>query len=81
MASKTSYEYDPYDEVLIRIPPDASPNLISRNNLVWRTFGREHEEYARAIYFGQGCWECLRTLTIEQANALLAEWGYPIPEE
>ena len=32
--------------------------------------------YARAIYLGEGCWDDLTTITEEDGERLLREWGY-----
>lgn len=81
MYTNTRYEYDALCQVLIKCPPKGSPKIIDRVNPVWRDFGPEDEPYMRAIYFGQGCWECLDSVTEEEANQILSRWGHSISNE
>lgn len=34
------------------------------------------ELYTRAIWLGEGCWECLDDITEQEAEKILKEWGY-----
>ena len=74
--NETSYEYDDKYEVLIKRSPGDSPKIMRRNNLRWNDLGEQDEQYARAIYLGQGCWERLDTISEEKAQKILSEWGY-----
>ncbi len=80
MRAKISYEYDEEFQVLIQCPPEGLPKIIEKNKLVWRELGPEDEPYARAIYFGQGRWESLETVSEEEAHRILRRWGYPEKE-
>lgn len=76
MDHRTSYEYDATCEVLIMIPSDSRPKIMRRNSLQWNDFGERDEQYAKAIFLGQGCWERLDTISEEQAQQILVKWGY-----
>jgi hypothetical protein len=43
---------------------------------LWRYLGPDDDRYARAIYLGQGCWDDLTTITEEEGDRILREWGY-----
>ena len=79
MCNEIRYEYDAKGEVLIKFT--RPPKIIKRDNLVWKYLGSEDEQYRRAIYLGQGCWECLDTISEEKALGILKEWGYTIDTE
>lgn len=68
------YEYDEERQVLINT--DGLMQVIENDGLGWRELGPEYEQYARAIYRGQGCWERLEKITTKQANEILKSWGY-----
>ena len=70
------YEFDSECQVLIKCSSQDMPRIIDRTNPVWRSLGPQDEQYARAIYLGQGCWERLVTITEERAMRILTEWGY-----
>ena len=36
----------------------------------------QDENYCRAMYLGQGCWEDLEEISEEEAAMVLKEWGY-----
>ena len=76
MSTKVHYEFDVERQVLIRYSSQEMPKIIEKSNLVWRGLGPEHEQYARAIFLGQGCWERLDSITEEQAQWILTQWGY-----
>jgi hypothetical protein len=76
MKNRTYYEYDKRKQVLIRICRDEAPLIIDKNDLRWRNLGPDDDMYARAIYLGQGCWEDLTTVTKEEGDKILREWGY-----
>lgn len=79
MSNKIKYEYDSKCEVLIK--RSVPLKIIRRNNLVWKHLGPEEEQYARAIYLGQGCWERLDTISQEEAYNILKHWGYIVESE
>ena len=77
----TRYEYDyVFKDVLIRTvdtETDYSIEILHKGQTEWEPLmpGSEDDSYARAILLGQGCWEDLKRITEEEANAILAEWG------
>ena len=76
MGTKVKYEYDAAGQVLIKCSSGELPKIITKDNPVWRNFGPEDDSYARAIFLGQGCWERLETISEEDAQRILKEWGY-----
>ena len=68
------YQYDAERAVMIRLETGAAPRIISKSDPHWRALGADDEEYARAIYFGEGCWERLETVDEEAAARILSEW-------
>lgn len=74
MSTKIRYEYDAEREVLIKCSSEKPPEIIRRCELVWRSLDDRDEQYARAIFFGQGCWERLDTITEEKALCILKQW-------
>ena len=76
MSHRIHYEYDASCEVLIKIPAEGLPKIMRKNNLCWNDLCEQDEQYARAIYLGQGCWERLDTISTEQAQQILKNWGY-----
>ena len=75
--AKTYYEYDAEFEVLIRISDSGSIKVIEKSDLQWKELSQEYDQYARAIFLGQGCWERLETISEEAGNKILEEWGLP----
>ena len=61
--------YDPGDGFRIEI--------IHKYEKRWKPImeSREDDNYARAVIFGEGCWERLDFITEEEAEAILKEWG------
>ena len=72
MSAKINFEYDAIRQVLIKTPAEGLPQIIEKENLVWRDLDQQDESYAKAIYLGQGCWERLDTITEEEARQILA---------
>lgn len=72
---KTYYEYDKEMQVLIRVSSEGAPQILYRDEGVWRDFNSSDDGYMRAIYIGQGCWERLETITEETGKSILEEWG------
>ena len=81
MKKRTYYEYDKRMQVLIRMSHDKAPQIIDKKNLRWRYLGPDDDRYARAIYLGQGCWDDLTTITEEEGDRILREWGYSEEED
>ena len=75
MDNQTYYEYDRKRQVLIELSPNGSPRIIKKGEHCWRSLGPDDDRYARAIYQGQGCWEDLITITGEEGERILEEWG------
>ena len=77
-----SYSYDKFSkDVLIRkISDELGPGILHKGDKQWsRLRPREDyrdEEYCRAVYLGQGCWEDLRRINESEAFEILHEWGY-----
>ena len=76
MRAKVRYEFDEEREVLIKCSSEDLPKIIKKSNLVWKDFGPQDEQYERAIFLGQGCWERLESITETQATHILTQWGY-----
>lgn len=76
MSEGIRFEFDAQRQVLIKCSSADSPKIIEKNYLVWRDLGPQDEQYARAIYLGQGCWERLDTVDEEEARRILTNWGY-----
>ncbi len=74
--SETIYEYDSERQVLIKCSSGDSPKIIRKGKLSWQELGAQDDQYARAIFLGQGCWERLDTISEEEALQILKEWGY-----
>ncbi len=73
------YYYDEKYECLIN--SEGLMQIIQKNDLVWRELGAEYESYARAICLGQGCWELIESITEEQAQEILKNWGYDFSKD
>ncbi|MBP5385537.1 MAG: hypothetical protein J6Y57_11290 [Lachnospiraceae bacterium] len=75
------YEYDyVYKDVLIRsgeTKTGYSVEILHKGQSEWKPLmsSGEDESYARAIFLGQGCWEDLKSVTEEEADAIMEEWG------
>lgn len=78
LSAEYRYEYDADGRVLIRLMSDELPQIIRKDELIWRRLGSDvkDEPYHRAIYIGQGCWEKLRSIDEKEANGILFKWGY-----
>ena len=76
MGAKIRYEFDAEREVLIKCEPEDLPKIIRKSNLKWQYLGPEDEQYAKAIFLGQGCWERIDTITEDEAQRILTQWGY-----
>ena len=73
-----SYEYDKECEVIVRHNHDELPMLMRKSKLVWENvFDDGNNSYARAIFLGQGCWDRLINISLEEAEKKLKEWGLP----
>jgi len=83
MSTKIRFEFDAERQIMIKCSSEDSPKIIEKSNLIWRDFGPQDEPYARAIFLGQGCWERLDTITEDEAQRILTQWGYllEIPEQ
>lgn len=77
----TGYEYDAARSVLICLKQGAAPRIISKDNPQWRPLGQEDEQYRRAIFLGEGCWERLESIDAAAAECILLEWGCTAPAE
>ncbi len=71
----TRYEYDAERSVMLKIEQGKAPRIISKNEPHWRALGADDEQYARALFLGQGCWERLESVSEETAAGILQEWG------
>ncbi len=74
------YWYDYFDkDVLIRYIGEG-PEILHKGDECWSHLtprpDYKDELYCRAIYLGQGCWECLRSIDEAEALEILREWGY-----
>jgi len=69
------FEFDELCGVLIKIPSDGSPEIMRKSDPVWKCFSEGDDSYARAIYFGQGCWERLDTVSEVRARSIVLSWG------
>lgn len=76
MSKVSHYEYDEKRKALIKVLVEERPKIIKENDLCWRVLDGNHDSYLRAIYLGQGCWDDLVTVTEEEAQKILKEWGY-----
>ena len=72
---RSYYEYDEEREVLIKIQSGELPKILRRSEGRWRDLKYTEDSYIRAIYIGQGCWERLETITLEEGQRILKEWG------
>ena len=77
-----SYSYDKFSkDVLIRsIDDEIGPEILHKGDTQWSPLrpreDYKDEEYCRAIYLGQGCWEDLLRIDETEALEILREWGY-----
>lgn len=75
------YEYDSKCEVLIRMGEGKLPEICKKSDPEWKLLlsgSAENEQYARAVYLGQGCWERLRDVSEEEAILILKKWSNPM---
>lgn len=76
------YEYDIVDkDVLIRcVDNEHYHEILHKGDKQWRALiprpDDKDELYCRAIWLGEGCWECLDPISEEKAERILKEWGY-----
>ncbi len=76
------YRYDVFSkDVLIHSSFDENgPHILHKGDKQWSQLRPrpdfKDEEYCRAIYLGQGCWEALRTIDESEVLQILREWGY-----
>ena len=66
--------------VLIRkADKDSIPEILHKGDKKWMPLKPQpdyrDEDYCRAIYLGQGCWEDLEQITEEEDAEILKEWG------
>lgn len=73
---RSYYEYDEEREVLIKIQSGELPKILHRSERRWRDLNYSDDSYMRAIFMGQGCWERLETITLEEGQRVLKEWGF-----
>ena len=76
------YHYDSYNKnVLIRERGNGNyPEILHKGDDQWSDLkphpNDKDELYTRAIWLGEGCWEWLDSITEQQAQEILEEWGY-----
>lgn len=72
----TRYITDKNRSIIIRCG-DETRQIITKSNPKWEDIyaGGEYDEYARAIAFGEGCWEDLRFIDENEAVGILINWG------
>ena len=80
MAVYYKYDYSSKDVLIRRLEEASSPEILHKGNREWETLkprpDYKDEDYCRAIYLGQGCWEDLKDITEEEAADILEQWGY-----
>lgn len=80
MAIRYQYDYVNKDVLIRRKDGETPPEILHRGDKEWeKLYPRpdyKDEDYCRAVYLGQGCWEDLKNITPEEAEIILAEWGY-----
>ena len=58
---------------------DGSLEILHKGDNEWKPLKPQpdyrDEEYCRAMYLGQGCWEDLEQITEEEAVEILKGWG------
>lgn len=76
------YQYDSVEkDVLIRYVEDNQfHEILHKGDKAWRALypqpNDNDELYTRAIWLGEGCWECLDDITEQEAEKILKDWGY-----
>ena len=78
---RMNYQFDTFTKsVLIRCRKDGVPEILHKGDKEWIHLtprqDYKDESYCRAIYLGQGCWEDLHSISEEEAEAILKEWGF-----
>ena len=70
-----TYYLDTRRDVLIRVAPDHRRSVLEKSAGTWRPFDPQRDDsYARALIFGEGCWEDLDLLEEAEALEILRQW-------
>ena len=73
------YDYRSKDVLIRRLDEDSLPEILHKGDRQWESLtpspDYKDEEYCRAIYFGQGCWADLKSITEEEAAEILEQWA------
>lgn len=72
------YQYDVRTKnVIIRRLDDGLPEILHKGDKEWRLIyaGGEDDLYARAVKFGEGCWEDLKIITEDEALRIIESWN------
>ena len=78
----TDYRYDySTGKVLIRrLENNLRYEILHKGDNCWHRLGPrsdyKDEDYCRAVFLGQGCWNDLKQITKEECDLILKEWGY-----
>ncbi len=76
------YSFDRVSKsVLIReLSEEGWPEILHKGDKCWSPLRPrpdfKDEDYCRAVYLGQGCWEDLQSIDETEALKILHEWGY-----
>lgn len=80
MAAVYQYDFVSKDVLIRRLDDENVPEILHKGDERWDILSPsadyKDEEYCRAVYLGQGCWEDLKFITEDEAAAILKEWGY-----
>ena len=80
MATMYQYDFRSKDVLIRRLDGEAVPEILHKGDTQWEVLAPssdyKDEEYCRAVYLGQGCWEDLKKITEDEATEILKEWGY-----
>lgn len=76
------YRYDfTTDDVLIRkLDGNSTYEILHKGDKSWQLLrprpDYKDEDYCRALFLGQGCWEDLKQISEEDCAKILMNWGY-----
>ena len=75
-----SFDRTTKDVLIRRLDGESVVEILHKGDKNWALLAPRadyrDEEYCRAVYLGQGCWEDIEFITEEKAMEIMAQWEH-----
>jgi hypothetical protein len=80
MSTRYQYDYSTKNVLIRRLDDKSFTEILHKGDSQWTILApREDykdEDYCRAVFLGQGCWEDLKVVSEDKAHQIIKDWGY-----